>query len=98
MKSVLRLARTLQYQLSTKDKDMKPISLTSPKCWSFPLVDYNYQVMRLDGYHSRCYRSAVPSFRNISRHYFQNDSRLDLISEAFLFALIIILSAASLLS
>src|SRR5947199_8777796 len=69
---------------------MKPISLTTPKRRSFPLVDYNYQVMRLDGYHARCVRSAVPSFRNISRHYFQNEARRDFVSEAFLFALIIV--------
>jgi hypothetical protein len=40
----------------------------------------------------------VPSFRNISRHYFQKEARRDFVSEAFLFALMIVLAAAPLLS
>jgi hypothetical protein len=77
---------------------MKPISLTTPNRRSFPLVDCNYQPMTLDGYHARCVRTTVPSFRNISRHYFQNEARRDFVTEAFLFALIIVLAAAPLLS
>jgi hypothetical protein len=77
---------------------MKPISLTTPNSRSFPLVDCNYQPMTLDGYHAGCVRTAVPSFRNISRHYFQNEARRDFVTEAFLFALIIILAAVRLLS
>jgi len=77
---------------------MKPISLTTPNRRSFPLVDCNYQTMTLDGYHARCVRSAVSSFRNISCQYFQKEARRDFVSEAFLFALIIILAAAPLLS
>ena len=77
---------------------MKPISLTTPNRRSFPPVDCNYQVMTLDGSHARCVRSAVPSFRNISRDYFQNEARRDFVSEAFLFVLIIVLAAAPLLS
>ena len=77
---------------------MKPISLTTPNRRSFPLVDCNYQPMTLGGYNARCVRTAVPSFRNISRHYFQKEARRDFVSEAFLFALIIILAAAPLLS
>jgi hypothetical protein len=77
---------------------MKPISLTTPNRRSFPLVDCNYQPMTLSGYHARCVRTAVPSFRNISRQYFQKEARRDFVTEAFLFALIIILAAAPLLS
>jgi hypothetical protein len=54
--------------------------------------------MTLGGYHARCVRTAVPSFRNISRQYFQKEARRDFVAEAFLFALIIILAAAPLLS
>jgi hypothetical protein len=53
--------------------------------------------MTLDGYHARCVRTA-PSFRNISRHYFQKEARRDFVSEAFLFALMIVLAEAPLLS
>jgi len=77
---------------------MKPISLTTLNRRSAPLVDCNYQPMTLDGYHARCVRTAVPSFRNISRHYFQKEARRDFVSEAFLFALMIVLAAAPLLS
>jgi len=77
---------------------MKPISLTTPNRGSFPLVDCNYQPMTLNGYHARCVTTATPSFRNISRHYFQKEARRDFVSEAFLFAVIIVLAAAPLLS
>ena len=77
---------------------MKPISLTTLNRRSFPLIDCNYQPMMLDGYHARCVRTAAPSFRNISRQYFQKEARRDFVSEAFLFALIIALAVAPLLS
>lgn len=77
---------------------MKPISQTAPNRRSFPLVDCNYQPMTLSGYHARHVRTAVPSFRNISRSYFQNEARRDFVTEAFLFALMIVLAAAPLLS
>jgi hypothetical protein len=77
---------------------MKPISLTARNRRSFPLVECNYQPMTLSEYHARGVRTAVPSFRNISRHYFQKEARRDFVSEAFLFALMIILAAAPLLS
>jgi len=77
---------------------MKPIALTTRNRRTFPLVDCNYQTMTLGGYNARCLRTAVPSFRNISRHYFQKEARRDFVSEAFLFAVIIVLAAAPLLS
>jgi hypothetical protein len=39
----------------------------------------------------------VPSFRSISRHYFQKEARRDFVGEAILFAVMIILAAAPLL-
>jgi len=77
---------------------MKPIALTTRNRRTFPLVDCNYQTMTLGGYNAQCVRTAVPSFRNISRHYFQKEARRDFVSEAFLFAVIIVLAAAPLLS
>jgi hypothetical protein len=72
---------------------MKPISLTTPNRRSFPLVDCNYQPMTLGGYHARCVRTALPSFRNISRHYFQKEARRDFVGEAVCFVVIIITAA-----
>ena len=77
---------------------MKPITLTARNRRSFPLVECNYQPMRLSGYQARCARSDAPSFRNISRQYFQKEARRDFVSEAFLFAVMIVLAAAPLLS
>jgi len=77
---------------------MKPITLTARNRRSFPLVECNYQPMRLSGYQARCARTDTPSFRNISRQYFQKEARRDFVGEAFLFAVMIVLAAAPLLS
>jgi hypothetical protein len=77
---------------------MKPISPTALNRRSFPLVDWNYQPMTLSGYRARCVRPGLSSFRNISRRYFQKEARRDFVGEAFLFALMIVLAAAPLLS
>jgi hypothetical protein len=67
---------------------MKPTSLTAFK--RFPLTDYNYHSVTMSGYHGRCAKSAPPSFRNISRQYFQNEARRDFVGEAIVFAMLII--------
>ena len=77
---------------------MKPITLTARNRRSFPLVECNYQPMKLSGYQARCARIDAPSFRDISRQYFQKEARRDFVSEAFLFAVMIVLAAAPLLS
>ncbi len=77
---------------------MKPMTLTARNRRRFPLVEYNYQPMRLSGYQARCARSDAPSFRNISRQYFQKEARRDFVGEAFLFAVMIVLAAVPLLS
>jgi hypothetical protein len=93
------LARTLQLLLpTTKKGPMKPISITAPKGQRFPLIDWNYQPTRLGGYRGQCAKTEAPSFRNISRQYFQNDARRDFIGEAAFFAAIVITAAAPLFS
>jgi hypothetical protein len=77
---------------------MKPITLTARNRRSFPLVECNYQPMRLNGYQARCARIEAPSFRNISRQYFQKEARRDFVGEALLFAIMMVLAAAPLLS
>jgi hypothetical protein len=54
--------------------------------------------MRLSGYHARCARIEAPSFRDISRQYFQKEARRDFVGEALLFAIMIVLATAPLLS
>jgi hypothetical protein len=77
---------------------MKPILITACNRRSFPLVECNHQPLRLSEYHARCAKTKAPSFRNISRQYFQKEARLDFVGEAFLFATMIVLAAAPLLS
>jgi hypothetical protein len=77
---------------------MKPITQTARNRRTFPLVECNYQPMRLNGYQARCARIEVPSFRNISRQYFQKEARRDFVGEALLFSIMIVLAAAPLLS
>jgi len=77
---------------------MKPITLTARNRRSFPLVECKYQPMRLSGYQARCARIEAPSFRDISRQYFQKEARRDFVGEALLFAIMIVLAAAPLLS
>ena len=77
---------------------MKPITLTARNRRSLPLVECNYQPMKLSGNQARCARTDAPSFRNISRQYFQKEARRDFVGEAFLFAVMIVLAAAPLLS
>jgi hypothetical protein len=77
---------------------MKPITLTARNRRSFPLVECNYQPMRLSGDQARCARTDAPSFRNISRQYFEKEARRDFVGEAFLFGAMILIAAAPLLS
>jgi hypothetical protein len=77
---------------------MKPILITARNRRSFPLVECNYLPLRLSEYHARCAGTKPPSFRNISRQYFQKEARRDFLGEAFLFAIMIVLTAAPLLS
>jgi hypothetical protein len=75
---------------------MKPTSLTAQK--RFPLTDYNYQSMTITGYRGRCAKSVAPSFRNISRDYFQKEARHDFVTEAIAFAMFIIISTVAVAS
>ena len=75
---------------------MKPTSLTALK--RFPFTDYNYHCVTIGGYRGRCAKSAPPSFRNISRQYFQKDARRDFVAEALFFAAIVATAAAPLFS
>jgi hypothetical protein len=75
---------------------MKPTSLTAHK--RFPLTDYNYQSVTISGYRGHCAKSVAPSFRNISRRYFQKEARHDFVSEAIVFAMLIIISTVAVVS
>jgi hypothetical protein len=63
-----------------------------------PLTDCNYHSMALSAYRGRCTKAKAPSFRNISRHYFQKEARRDFIGEAILFAILIITAGVPVVS
>jgi hypothetical protein len=77
---------------------MKPISITARNSRRFPLIDWNYQPMTLGRYRGQCARTEAPSFRNISRQYFQKEARRDFVGEVFFFAAIVATAVAPLLS
>jgi len=77
---------------------MKPTSLIVRNHRSFPLIDCNYHSVTLSGYRSHCAKPLPPSFRSISRQYFQNEARHDFVGEAVLFAVLTITAAVPLVS
>jgi hypothetical protein len=77
---------------------MKPTSLIVRNHRRFPLTDCNYNSVTLTGYRGQCAKPMAPSFRNISRQYFENEARHDFIGEAILFAMLVITAAVPLVS
>ena len=56
----------------------------------FPITDHNYQSIPLNGCSGSRAHFAEPSFRNISRGYFDNEARHDFAAEASFFAAIVL--------
>jgi hypothetical protein len=77
---------------------MKPISPTARYSRSFPLVESNYQPMRLSRYQAGCGKSLPPAFHKISSNYFQGEARRDFVGEAFFFVAMVLIAATPLLS
>ena len=77
---------------------MKPTFTTARTGKRFPLIDCNYHSVTLSGYHGSCAKPAVPSFRNISRQYFEEEARHDFFGEAMLFAMLGITTMVPLVS
>jgi hypothetical protein len=96
------LARSLRYLLSTEkdlesqnhfqsiSKSMKPTFITTRNRNRFPLIECNYHSGTVSGYRGRCAKPLAPSFRNISRQYFQKEARHDFVGEAILFSILVI--------
>jgi hypothetical protein len=55
----------------------------------FPVTDYAYQAVVLDGFRGRSVRTCEPSFRSISENYFNSEARQNFVSEAAFFVAII---------
>ena len=67
---------------------MKPSPITNRNARQFPLVDYHYQSMTLDGPVSCCAK-PTKSLRDISRDYFENEADYDFLSNAAMFGTLI---------
>jgi len=77
---------------------MKPTFTTTRNQKRFPLIECNYHSATLSGYRGHCAKPLAPSFRNISRQYFQNEARHDFVGEAILFAMLVVAAAVPLVS
>ncbi len=77
---------------------MKPISPTARSSRSFPLVELNYQPMKLSGFQAHCGKTVAPAFHSISNNYFQREARRDFVGEACFFVAIIVTIAVPLFS
>jgi hypothetical protein len=73
---------------------MKPISSVARHDRKLPLVEFNYQPMKLSRFHAGCGKSVPPAFLNISRNYFQREARRDFVGELALFVAITLTAAA----
>lgn len=77
---------------------MKPISLAAGESRrfganQFPVTDFSYQSLKLDGFRGGCIHRCEPSFRRISEDYFKTEARRSFVTEATFFALMVITSS-----
>jgi hypothetical protein len=77
-------------------KFMNPTLTKNSSGKQFPLIDYNYHSMSLDGCNGRCVR--LPSLRNISREYFDKEAHRSFAAEAVLFGAMIVTAAVPIVS
>ena len=62
------------------------------------LLQSENQPMTLEECRGQYAKAEAPSFRNISRQYFQGQARRDFVGEAFFFVVMVLIAAAPLLS
>ncbi len=63
----------------------------------FQITDFNFQASsHFDFPGGHCTKYPAPSFRNISHNYFHEEARQDFVIEAFLFAVVVLVSAVAL--
>ena len=71
---------------------MKPTPITNQNARQFPLVDYHYHSATLGNLTGCCVKTPK-SFRDISRDYFDIEANHDFLSEAAVFATLIVTAA-----
>jgi hypothetical protein len=75
---------------------MKPTLTTNRTSKRYPITECNYHSLALDGFNGRCAKVSVPSFRSISRDYFETEEPKSFLSEAALFATMMVTVAVPL--
>ena len=70
-------------------KNMKPTPITDQNARQFPLVNYHYHTATLGRVSGRSVK-APKSFQDISRDYFDIEANHDFLSEAAVFATLIL--------
>lgn len=71
---------------------MKPTQITTQRTRQFPVVDYHYHASTLERLDGNCVKTPE-SFHDISRDYFDIEANHDFLSEAAVFATLIITAA-----
>jgi hypothetical protein len=78
---------------------MKPtIQFNTRRGPRLPKTDYAYQASSAANMGGRCFGSPRPSFRSISKDYFNYEARQSFATEAALFSVIVMTAAVSLIS
>ena len=70
---------------------MKSLPNTQPDARKFPLVDYHYQASMLNGSSATCLQTSK-SLRDITRDYFDAEADREFLSEAAVFAALIVMA------
>jgi hypothetical protein len=76
------------------DKDEREL-MSNPR---FPVTDFNYQSVALKGHSGHCAKTDGPSFHSISRDYFKGEAHQYSLAEAFVFGVIMAMSALPILN
>ncbi len=64
----------------------------------FPVTDFNYQSIALDGQAGQCAKTESPSFHSISRDYFKGEAHQYFLAEAIVYGLIMLMAALPILN
>jgi hypothetical protein len=64
---------------------MKPTLTKIGNEGRFPITDCNYHSITLGDFNGRCTKLCSPSFRNISRDYFDNEAQRNFLTEGAVF-------------
>ena len=77
---------------------MKPTIKTIRSNKRFPVTDYNYHSVALDRFNGCCAKVSSPSFRSISRDYFEAEEPKSFLGEAAIFGTMMVTAVVPLVS